>query len=134
MKPAQTVGYTLDIGAVAMRPKILDVIFKDDRMFVLEVAPVTTRVLTSTAPEKLAWAVITRRNVPGYPPQRTDNFPTKAEAVDYYKKVVVETPRVSLGNKSPEPTPTLEQYTSWLLAENLYDPILNPNASMRPDA
>lgn len=113
-----------------MRPKILDVLFKDDRLFVLEVSAVTTRILTSNAPEKKEWAVITRRNVPGYPPFRTDSFPTRAEAVNYYKKVVVETPRVSLGNKSPNPPPSLEDYTAWLVAEKLYDPLLNPSADV----
>jgi len=117
-----------------MRPKIFDLLFKDDRMFVLEVCPVTTRSLTSSAPEKQEWAVITRRNVPGYPPHRSDTFPNRGEAIDYYKKVVIETPRVSLGNKSPVPPPTLEAYTSWLVTENLYDPILNPSAPVKSDA
>jgi len=117
-----------------MRPKILDLLFKDDRMFVLEVCPVTTRNLTSSATEKQEWAVITRRNVPGYPPHRSDTFSTKAEAIEYFKKVVVETPRISLGNKSPVPPPDLETYKSWLIAENLYDPILNPDAPVKPDA
>lgn len=117
-----------------MRPKILDLLFKDDRMFVLVVCPVTTRNLMSSAPAKQEWAVITRRNVPGYPPRRSDAFSTRAEAIKYYKRVVVETPRVSLGNKSPDPSPTLEEYTSWLLAENLYDPILNPSAPVKSDA
>ncbi len=103
-------------------------------MFVLEVCPVTTRSLTVNASQKQEWAVITRRNVPGYPPHRSDTFSTRAEAVEYYKKVVVETPRVSLGNKSPVPPPTLEAYTSWLMTENLYDPLLNPEAPIKPDA
>lgn len=116
-----------------MRPKIFDLLFKDDRMFVLEVCSVTTRSLTSNAHEKQEWAVITRRNVPGYPPHRSDTFSTRAEAIKYFKKVVVETPRVSFGNKSPLPPPTLEAYTSWLMAENLYDPILNPGAAVKSD-
>lgn len=95
-------------------------------MFVLEVCPVTTRSLTVNASQKQEWAVITRRNVPGYPPHRSDTFSTRAEAV--------ETPRVSLGNKSPVPPPTLEAYTSWLMTENLYDPLLNPEAPIKPDA
>ena len=117
-----------------MRPKIFDLLFNDDRMFVLEVCPVTTQALTSSAPEKQEWAVITRRNVPGYPPHRSDTFSTRAEAIEYYKRVVVETPRVSLGNKSPDPSPTLDAHTSWLLAENLYDPILNPSAPVKSGA
>ena len=114
-----------------MRPKIFDMLFRDDRMFVLEVSPVTTRELTSSEPEKRQWAVITRRNVPGYPPFRSDSFLTRAEAIEYYKLIVVETPRVSLGNQSPNPPPSLDDYQSWLLAENLYDPLLNPDAPVK---
>lgn len=108
-----------------MRPQIFDMLFKDDRMFVLEVSPVTTSSMDSTGTDRHKWAVITRRNVPGYPPYRSDTFTTRAEALQYYNQVVVETPRVSLGNKSPNPVPSLEEYQSWLVAENLYDPILN---------
>ena len=112
-----------------MRPKIFDVLFHDDRMFVLEVTSATTRSLTSTAPEKHEWAVITRRNVEGYPPSKSDSFDTRQDAEAYYKKVVVETPRVSLGESSPDPIPTLDEYTLWLKDENLFDPILNPDES-----
>jgi hypothetical protein len=94
-----------------VRPLIFDMLFHDDRMFVLEICPVESRDATSTvldisAAEKRdrmsrtsppkEWAVVTRRNVPGYPPHRVDHFPTKAEAVAYYKRVVVQTPRRSL--------------------------------------
>jgi len=111
-----------------MRPKIFDLLFHDDRMFILEIAPVATRDLMSSAPARSEWAVITRRNVPGYPPHRTDAFPTRSEAIEYYKRVVVHTPRVSLGEKPPESPPTLEAYEAWLVAEKLYDPVLNPTA------
>lgn len=106
-------------------------LFHDDRMFVLEVAPVTTRELTSNEREKQQWAVITRRNVPGYPPFRSDSFSTRAEAVEFYKQMVVETPRASLGSQSPTPTPSLNEYQSWLRIENLYDPLLNPDAPIK---
>lgn len=112
-----------------MRPKIFDLLFQDDRMFVLEVSPVTTSVSTSNDPPKMEWSVIIRRNVPDYPPYRVDSFPTKSEAIEYYKKVVVTTPRVSLGNKSLEPIPTTDEYIRWLIQEGLYDPLLNPDAS-----
>ena len=70
--------------------------------------------------------MITRRNVFDYPPYRIDPFPTREGALDYYNKIVVQTPRVSLGKQSPKPEPTIAEYTTWLVAENLYDPILNP--------
>ena len=102
-------------------------LFNDDRLFVFEISPVTTSSLTSNAPERHEWAVITRRNVVGFPPKRTDSFSTRSEAELYYKKVVVETPRVSLGEQKPDPIPTLEEYTTWLKNENLFDPVLNPS-------
>jgi len=116
-----------------MKPMTIDPPFNDDRMFVLEISRATTRNLFSTDPEKQVWAVYTSRNGPGYPPHRVDDFPTEDEAVDFYREAVVTTPRVSLGRKSPEPIPSLEQYASWLIAENLLDPLLNPTAP-RPDA
>lgn len=111
-----------------MRPLIFDMLFHDDRMFVLEISPVTTRSSISESPEKKEWVVITRRNVPGYPPHRSDTFPTREEALSFYKKVVVSTPRVSLKEKSPDPEPTLEQYSEWLFKEELFDPVLNPKS------
>jgi hypothetical protein len=117
-----------------VRPKIFDLLFNDDRNFVFEMSAVSTRNLSTKEPERNEWAIITRRNVPGYPPYRTDSFSTRSEAVNYYKKIVVETPRVSLGNQSPNPPPSLEDYTAWLVAENLYDPLLNPSGRVATDA
>jgi hypothetical protein len=114
-----------------MIPKIFDVLFKDDRMFVLEVCLVTTNIITSSEQPKKEWAVITRRNVMGYPPYRTDTFPTRTDAVYFYKQIVVTTPRVSFGYKPPDPPPSLEEYTHWLFNEGLYDPLLNPDAPMK---
>ncbi len=110
-----------------MRPLILDMLFHDDRMFVLEIASVTSRSLTSGESEKREWAVITRRNVPGYPPHRSDTFATRKEAVAYFNRIVVETPRVSSGSNTPDPVPSLEQYSSWLREEHLYDSVINPS-------
>jgi hypothetical protein len=115
-----------------MRPKIFEMLFNDDRMFVLELSPVTTRPLTSDEPVRNEWGVITRRNVVGYPPFRSDTFPTREEAIAFYKKTVVSTPRVSLGNKSPTSEPTVDEYTEWLVAEGLYDQVLNAGAPRKP--
>ena len=124
-----------------MRPLIFDMLFHDDRIFVLEISPIESRDATSTVLDLSGktsrpkeWAVVTRRNVPGYPPHRVDHFPSKREAVAYYKRVVVQTPRKSLGETSPDPAPTLEAYTAWLAQENLFDPVLNPTASRQTDA
>jgi hypothetical protein len=108
------------------RPFILDLLFKDDRMFVLEISRVESQTLTSSEPPKRQWSVITRRNVSSYPQYRTGQFETRIEAIDYYKKIAVETPRVSFDNKTPNPIPSLPEYKKWLVEENLFDPILNP--------
>ncbi len=55
------------------------------------------------------WAVITRRNVPGFPPFRVDHFSTKEEAFEFYKTLVVETPLVSLYGQSPNPRKSIEE-------------------------
>jgi len=49
-----------------------------------------------------------------YPPIRCDDFASKEEAIAYLKKVAPLTPRVSLGNKPPEPTPSWDEYQDWL--------------------
>ena len=100
----------------------------DDRVFILEISSV---LKSHSRPgmddvERPEWAVITRRNVPGYPPRRVDSFPSRSEAVEYYKKVVAGTPRISLGESSPDPQPSIEEYTKWLVSEGLFDPVLNP--------
>ena len=123
-----------------MRPLIFDLLFHDDRMFVLEITAVESGdeesvvLATSLKPEAAKeWTVVTRRNVPGYPPVRVDRFPSQAQAVSFYKETVVSTPRKSEGERSPEPVPTLQQYTKWLVQENLFDPVLNSRGK-RADA
>ena len=110
-----------------MRPLIFDMLFNDDRIFVLEISRVKVVSTAFKSKPQYKWAVITKRNLAGYPPYSTKTFSTYEIAKDYYLKVVVETPRKSLGEKSPNPTPSLDQYTQWLKRNNFYDPILNPN-------
>ena len=94
-------------------------VIQDDRLFRLEVS-------THSDLKDRPWAVITLHNVAGRIPTREDYFASREDALDYYLKIVVETPRVSLGSHSPDPPPSIEQYTAWLKSENLYDPVLNP--------
>tara|TARA_B100000315_G_C14238884_1_gene434407 strand:+ start:290 stop:613 length:324 start_codon:yes stop_codon:yes gene_type:complete len=104
--------------------------FKDDRMYVLEISKSRTTPLdfagnaVGTTSDK--WTLVTRKNIEGFPPIRVDDFDTEEEAIKYYKKVVVEMPRVSLGNNSPEVTPSIKEYKEWLIREKLYDELLNP--------
>jgi hypothetical protein len=88
----------------------------DDRVFVVEVTSVTARGLGGGGLPVTKWAVITRRNVLGYPPTRVDDFDTREEAEAYADEVEPTTPRVSLGGKSPVPPPTLVEYHEWLVS------------------
>lgn len=67
--------------------------YLDDRMFVLELSRVTSRSLPGTGSnERTKWTVITRRNVPGYPPIRCDEFDCRDDAVAYLKQIAPQTP------------------------------------------
>lgn len=85
-----------------MKPEIFNYLFYDDRQFIMEITKVT-------ANGESKWAVITRRNVPGYPPFRVDKFDTREKALVYYIEVVVDTPLTSLGGKSPSPRLTINE-------------------------
>ena len=78
----------------------------DDRLFILDLQQATKN-------GKTVWAVITRRNVKGFPPWRVDDFETKEEAINYIKGVESSAPRISLGGNSPSPEPTYEEFLSW---------------------
>jgi hypothetical protein len=94
-------------------------ILMDDRLFRLE-------VVEWSGLKDRPWAVATIHNLLGRIPAREDYFASREDALDYYLKVVVETPRVSFGGHPPDPVPSIEQYTAWLKSENLYDQVLNP--------
>ncbi len=102
---------------IKMRPLIFDILFHDDRKFIMEI----TKVTVNSEPK---WAVITRRNVPHYPILRVDDFDTRENALKYYCKIVSLTPLVSLGEKSPDPPISLDQYKEWLKSKALKDDYL----------
>ena len=91
---------------------------EDDRLYRLE-------VVAWGSPKERPWAMVTLHNVYGRIPARQDYFATREEALEYSLQVVVETPRVSLGSTTPDPLPSIEEYTEWLKAENLHDQVLN---------
>jgi hypothetical protein len=96
--------------------------YLDDRMFVLELAQVTTQSGLRAETPKKRWAVITRRNIPGFPPTRVDDFETREEALQYLLNIVPTTPRISLRGESPSPTPSLAEFRTWLASSGL-DPL-----------
>jgi hypothetical protein len=92
---------------------------QDDRLYRMEIKQWNWS-------EERPWTVVTLHNLFATLPARQDEFATHAEALRYYLKVVVETPRASLGGLSPDPLPSIGQYTAWLKLEKLHDPVLNP--------
>ena len=94
----------------------------DDRVFILELTRVTTRSLTQADAPIARWAVIIRRNVAGFPPFHSDDFESREEALQYLHQIAPQTPRVSLGGRSPKPTPSLPEFKAWLAASGL-DPL-----------
>jgi hypothetical protein len=87
----------------------------DDRMFVVEVEPIGR----SPNGEPVAWALTTRRNVPGYAVFRRRMFETRDRALAVLRHVAPQTPRVSLEGLSPVPAPTFEQHNRWLREQGL---------------
>lgn len=98
---------------------IFDMLFHDDRQFVMEITRTRKGAVAATAIEQ--WSVVTRRNVQGYPPFRIDSFDTKEEAQRFYESIVVRTPLVSLGGKPIDPEPTLDEFRAWLRSKGLTD-------------
>ena len=98
--------------------------YRDDRMYVMRITSdfdkddngsVEAAFGHVEASDNLKPAlVITYRNVPSLPAIRVDEFPTVLDAVEYIKTLEPTCPRVSLGGKSPEPTPSWQEHLSWL--------------------
>lgn len=74
-------------------------VFNDDRLFILDM-----QIADKGGDE--VWAVVTRWNHDGFPPYKVNDFPTQIEAIQFIKKIEPQTPRVSLGGKSPSPVPS----------------------------
>jgi hypothetical protein len=102
----------------------------DDRLFVMEVARTTKQ--TATGGSQYTWAVITRRNVRGYPPTRVDDFESLNEAFRYMHEIAPTTPRASLDGRPPAHPLTLTQYKAWL-SESGIAPLQEIESFRRPD-
>jgi hypothetical protein len=86
--------------------------YYDDRLFILDLCP-------ATKGDQDVWAVITRRNCEGLPPRRADDFPTEAEAMAFIERIEPTTPRISLGGRSPNPTPSYQVHCERLKRERV---------------
>ena len=102
----------------------------DDRVFILQIVSSESRGQYDQESTKKI-SVVTRRNKPGYPAWRIDDFDTYEEAKEFYLDIVVTTPRKSLDEKSPDPKPSLDEYTAWLIENKLEDQILNQNVKTK---
>ncbi len=85
----------------------------DDRVFIYEVSHGTSESLLG-AENRQTWAVIARRNVHRYPPVSITEFQTFAEADEFLRRVSPATPRVSLGHRPPDPSPSWDEYNAWV--------------------
>lgn len=142
-----------------MWTRLVDRLFKDDRLTVLELAPDTLDRLTWRSashgpggpaadgqdgqgpwkgsfawPTRTVWAVLTRRNVQGYPIESSAPFASREAALEHYREQVVRTARQSLGRRAPSPLPSLGAYTEWLVANGFHDPVLNPSGRLPFDS
>ena len=50
---------------------------------------------------------------------RVDRFTCESEVIEFIKKVEPETPRISLGGKSPFPIPSYEDHLKWIKENQL---------------
>jgi hypothetical protein len=103
--------------------------YRDDRMYVMRIASNFTKDADGavTVPMRVESVIdlskpvvlITYRNTPNLPAVRVDDFPSGREALDYIMRVEPTCPRVSLGKRPPEPTPTWQEHLDWLRAQGL---------------
>ena len=101
--------------------------YLDDRMFIAEIVQTKNRTSNQhnsveNSKEEIMWTVITRRNKRKYPPTRSDSFKTKEEAISYFKKILPETPMVSLNEKAQSPIKSYEEYKKWLITKGIKPP------------
>lgn len=100
--------------------------YRDDRMYVLHIAPCVVRELGDDfletvvhheeVPAEHSWCLITFRNTERYPATRVDHFDTREEAEPYARSVEPTVPLVSLGGHPPSPAPTYEEFQNWKAA------------------
>jgi len=87
-------------------------VYKDDRLFILDLQK-------ARKGQRTVWAVTTRRNIEGFPPFRVDDFASKDEAVAFIERIEPETPRISLGGRSPDRPLVYAKYLATLKSEGL---------------
>ncbi|MGK2921828.1 MAG: hypothetical protein ACSLE4_03430 [Methyloceanibacter sp.] len=87
-------------------------VYKDDRLFILDYG------IAGEQGEQ-GWYVATRRNTQSFPAFRVDRFASESEVIEFIKKLEPETPRISLGGKSPFPIPSYDDHLKWLRENQL---------------
>jgi hypothetical protein len=103
--------------------------YRDDRMYVMRIASNFTKDADGavTVPMSVEGGsdlskpvvLITYRNTPNLPAVRVDEFCSGREAIDYIMRVEPTCPRVSLGGRAPEPTPTWQEHLDWLHGQGM---------------
>lgn len=99
--------------------KFNDEIYRDDRMFVLNLS-------LGNVNNKTKYIIMTYRNIPQLPAVRHDHFYTQEEAINYIKKVEPSVPLTSLNRKPldiPKDLDRWEYWEKWLQERNLQSAI-----------
>jgi hypothetical protein len=104
-------------------------IYRDDRLYVMRVASIFNKdgdgaVTVALAAEPDIEAdrpvvLVTHSNLPTLPAVRVDDFLSFIAAIEYIKRVEPPCPRVSLGGRSPEPTPSWQEHLECLHDQGL---------------
>ena len=97
--------------------------YLDDRMYVLNLGVGT---VSQAGKKETRYVLFTYRNTAALPPVRTDNFATKAEAIDYVKEVEFQVPLVSNHGtplQIPEGVDPWEYWMDWLSERGLFSAI-----------
>jgi hypothetical protein len=105
--------------------------YLDDRIFVLDVGRAIISSSDPNAYRGVIWSVTTSRNTRLRPPFRVDEFHTREEAIAFLEKVEPTTPRISLGGRSPDRVPSIEEYQAWLRASGLRPAWVEPEPSKK---
>lgn len=99
-------------------------VYRDDRMYVMRLTSKFTRESDGAIVAEIKAeppleddkpvVLLTYRNVSALPAVRADEFPSASAAFHYIKKIEPTCPRISLGGRSPEPTPSWQEHLEWL--------------------
>ncbi len=107
-----------------MKKEFKDIIYNDDRMFVLYLCKCTIkdkegeRFITTTIhhdeiPDDFIWSVITFRNNERYTAVKGNHFKTKEEAKAFIRETYPTVPLISLNGEAPQKPLQYDEFVNW---------------------